>query len=111
MPYPTLPIAYGVTERFTTDRKLERASNGTLRGRVFYTTKKRTFKIQHPALTPAQLATFDAFYDSNLSSTFTFTYTNDGIVFTDYTVAFSADPVRTPLDGGRVNVDLELTEV
>ena len=109
MAYPSLGIsATGASDSATTDRQLDRATNGAARLRVFYTTAKRTFKFSHPALNATDLGTFEAFYAANVDNSFDFTWPLDN---TTYTAVFSAEPSRKVYSFGRTEVSVELAEV
>ena len=106
MTYPTLPIAVGASYETKTDRVLERASNGTLRGRVSFTAPKRVFKIKHPALSISERDTLTAFHAANMASVFSFDWLG-----TNYTCVFGSDPSYSAINGLLCDVDLTLEEV
>lgn len=108
MAYPVLRTSYGATRTPTTGRQTERASNGSVRGRVLYTATKSVFKISHDSLKAADYAAFKAFYSANLAASFAYVYPADGL---SYTCIFGADPVETAAEGFSTTVAVELLEV
>jgi hypothetical protein len=108
MTYPTLPINAPGKQGRETDRQIDRATNGAARARVFYSTPKRTFDIEHAYLTAEQKATFDAFYNANLSASFAFVWPGDGVT---YTCIFASDPTDTAHSGNYTSISVTLTEV
>lgn len=107
MAYPIFRIAYGATQDIQTDRQMERATNGAVRGRIFYTTPKSIFKFTHDSLSAAELVTFKAFYAANTTSSFTFLWPGDA---TNYTCMFGEDPKYTPTPYGTL-VPVTLLEI
>ena len=106
MSYPNYDIRIGGASALDTGRKIERATNGALRGRSFFAAPKRTFQIAH-VLTQAQLVAWRAYIAA--MTTDTFVWPRDGLT---YTVTLAGDPKETPLGGGvYTEVSLELREV
>jgi hypothetical protein len=105
--YPAIPIEYGASEAMETDRQMERASNGTARGRVFFTSAKRRFSISHKHVKAADLATYKAFHAANIAVAFDFVYPADTVT---YSCLFAKDPVYTPSIPGRTTISVELIE-
>ena len=108
--YPAnLPISLdGASVDRETDRKNERASNGALRARVFFTSAKRKFSFNHPALDATQQSTFFSFYNTNLANSFSFTWPADGVT---YTCVFENEPKEKPIGGRLLTVEVGLLEV
>lgn len=108
MAYPALDISASGPPGFNTGREIQTATNGASRGRMFYTARKRRFPFNHPLLNSTDLATFDAFYAANLTTSFSFTWPRDGVT---YTCMFSEkEPTYTPV-GRCTTVSVELIEV
>jgi hypothetical protein len=109
MSYPaSLPVHVSSTLRHETDRRIERASNGAARGRVFYSAAKRLFRVEHVALDAAALASLLDFHVANMASEFDFLWPLDGVV---YRVIFAADPDIKPIGARRANASVSLQEV
>ena len=89
------------------DRVVDRATNGSARARIFYTSAKATFNVTHNSLTSAEKITFDTFYLTNLAVVFSYTFPGDG---TTYTCLFGSEPTYTPVPGGRWDINITLIE-
>jgi hypothetical protein len=70
--YPLFRIARASTPARRSGRKITRAVAGGARARDFYGADKREFRIEHLALTAAELTTIAAFYSANRNGTFDF---------------------------------------
>jgi hypothetical protein len=113
--YPTFPQGIETRAYPKDDITVLRATNGAARGRAWYTNKKYDFPaVVHRALTKAETATVEAFYDANRNVPFTFTWQQDGVV---RTCIFTGPPRIEPLEvmlagavGGN-RVTTSLTEV
>lgn len=82
MAYPSLPL-HPDSKRIVRDGRAEDLSvNGATRVRRFYTADKFDFELRHVALTSAQVATLQSFYDSNMAATFDFVWPVDGATYT-----------------------------
>lgn len=108
MAYPVLRTSYGATRTPTTGRQTERASNGSVRGRVLYPATKAVFKITHDSLNAADYAAFKAHYAANLAASFAYVYPMDGLT---YTCIYGGDPTETAAEGFATTVAVELLEV
>lgn len=108
--YPTtLRISPSSERALKADRELERATNGALRGRMFYTSPKSVFQVEHDSLTSAEQTTFDAFYAANMNISFSFVWPQDGVT---YTVLFgSREPSYKPMGANRVSITFEVEQV
>lgn len=106
--YPTLPISAPAKMGRNAERYLDRASNGSVRARVFATVAKRTFEFEHQYLTDAQKATLDAFYAANLAASFTFVWPGDGVT---YTCIFASEPQDSAQAANYTTVSVSLAEV
>ena len=108
MAYPVLRTTPGATLTPTSGREIDRASNGAVRGRALYPATKAVFRFSHDTLGAADFATFKAFYEANLASSFLYVYPGDGAT---YTCIFGSDPVYTSPDGLNTTVSVELLQV
>ena len=63
--YPTYPQHASSTARLRDDIEIDRARNGSVRARAFYTAPKWEFEVIHAALTHAERTTLIAFYNAN----------------------------------------------
>jgi hypothetical protein len=118
--YATMPGLHttpGTVRTLITDRQIERASNGSVRGRSFYTSPKSSFTIEHNTLTLAVLNRYmNEFYlynpvagnYVNITGSFTYVWPGDGQT---YTCVLASDPVVTTQPGGFFNITVELLEV
>lgn len=109
MSYPAIAQSYDSKENRLTGRQLDRASNGTLHVRSFFTSQKKTFNIIHQLVTDDDKATIEAFYAANALNSFTFVWLADGA---SYTCMFSEeDPVYEPAALGLWNITTSLVQV
>lgn len=82
MAYPSLPL-HSESKRVVRDGREESLSvSGATRIRRFYTADKFDFELRHGALTAAQVATLQSFYNSNMATTFDFLWPEDGLTYT-----------------------------
>lgn len=63
--YPALPTEYRSDPQPITRLAIDRAEDGTARGRAYHAADKVKIKVIHPLLTAADKATLDAFYATN----------------------------------------------
>lgn len=106
MAYPTYDIMIGASVAVDTGVQIERATNGSARGRSFFAAPKKRFRVAH-VLNASQLTSFRAYIAAMTSDSFT--WPGDGL---SYTVVLSGDPKEKPLGGGvYTEVELELSEV
>lgn len=63
------------------DLVLDRAMNGALKARAYYSAVKFRFTVRH-ILTTAELATLQTFYNTNRLLTVTFTWERDSVAYT-----------------------------
>lgn len=88
MAYPSLRQSYASKESRLSGRQVDRATNGAPRGRVFFTSQKKTFQVVHTGMTDADKATIEAFYAANSLLSFSFVWRYDAAT---YTCIFGAD--------------------
>jgi hypothetical protein len=82
MAYPVLPL-HPESKRVVRDGRDEtQAVGGATYVRRFYTADRFDFELRHVALTTAQIATLQAFYDANMATTFDFVWPVDGVTYT-----------------------------
>ncbi len=91
MAYPTFTYAISQDSSETTldDLQIDRASNGTPKGRAFYTVPKMQFELVHQGMSSAEKATLKAFYAANRTTPFDLVWAGDGET---YSCLFSAPP-------------------
>lgn len=106
--YPSFTQLLGSTEEGVDDVTLDRAVDGSVKARGFYTARKRRFKLRH-FLTSSERATLQTFYDTNRLLTVTLTWVPDGQT---YTCLFQGPPSWdfSP-GGGNATVDVTLVQV
>ena len=81
----------GSTEEGVDGIQMDRAVNGTVKVRSFFSGRKRKWKLKH-LLTGTELNALLSFYDTNRVAENTFTWTRDA---TAYTVFFDGPPQYT----------------
>lgn len=89
--YPSFEQLASSTEKFIDDVQIDRAANGAVKARAFYSQRMRAWQLKH-LLTSAQLTGTGSlleFYDANRLTTNTFTWERDN---TSYTFQFDGPP-------------------
>lgn len=86
---------------------LDRAQDGTTRGRAFYPATKRAFTVRH-LLSAAELVTLHTFYETNKLVTFSFAWT--GPDSGTYTCFFAGRPKARALGPDAFEVEARLQE-
>jgi hypothetical protein len=76
-PYPAFRQLLASAPEWKDDLTLDRAVNGDVRGRSFYTHKRRVFTLSH-ALSLAEYAQLENFYDANRNNRVTMTWCQTG---------------------------------
>ena len=104
--YPSYNQVLGSLQNVLDDRVLDQDVNGAVHIRSFFPSRISQFMVKH-YLTPAQLATLLAFYDTNRLLTFTFVWYVDNVT---YTCVFGAPPKFVPNDPGLYDVVVDLRE-
>jgi len=97
--YPSIPIDNSTQISADGGISVDRAEDGTIRGRVSYAETVYTMKLVHTLLTSTQRDTLMTFYDTNKALSWTFTYDSD-----TYTLRFMGAPQHQHLSGGWWNV-------
>ena len=77
--YPTFVTAPGSDLEPIQSVEIDRAEDGTARGRSYYTSDKHIGKVVHPWMTAAEKATLDAFYTTNRLLAFDYTSLGDNV--------------------------------
>lgn len=96
--YPDLPQKEGTKMEPRTGKIPRRSSSGKTRMRNLQSKDKMDITVVHGVLTPAQYATFMAFYAARRDTTFTFVFNNDGV---SRTCMFAPTPFAAqPLNAG-----------
>lgn len=106
--YPSFLQTRVSDEQILDDIVIDRAVNGGVKARAFYTARKKVFRIRHKCLLAADRATLDAFYEANRLITFTFTWAADDVA---YTCLFSGPIKYTRAGGGRWEADVNMVQV
>lgn len=106
--YPSFGQLLASTEEGVDDVTLDRAVDGSVKARGFYTARKRRFRLRH-FVTSSERATLQTFYDTNRLLTVTLTWVPDGQA---YTCLFQGPPSWdfSP-GGGNAVVDVILVQV
>lgn len=105
--YPSFYQTLSSSEKWIDNVQLERASNGSLYGRSFWSAMKPGFDIEHE-LNTTDVATFKTFYNNNRTVPFDFTWARDGQV---YSCMFVGQPQLVPMGGVWWKVRLALEVV
>lgn len=110
MIYPTYGQSVESDETTLWGRQIDRATNGSVKSRSFYTGAKKTFKVVHEFLTNTQKLAIESFYTDNQNESFEFTWIASGVTYP--TCMFDAqDPTFKALQGGYWRVETYLVEV
>lgn len=100
--YPnTLPISPGSRILDLDDVKIDRATNGSGRGRNLYPSVKKRFELVHAYLTPARRDVLRAFYTANRKLPFVLEYHDDQGV-TLYATCMFAGVIKWDVEAGVV---------
>lgn len=105
--YPSFSQLLASNEEGVDDLTLDRAVNGSVKARAFYTSRKRRFNLRH-YLSSSERATLQTFYDTNRLLTVTLTWVADGQAYT----CLFAGPPRWDFSpgGGNSIVDVMLVQ-
>ena len=107
MAYPSFDVMLsGADDEWEDDVQIERATNGALRGRAFFSSEKGRFRFSH-RLNAADAAAYRGFVTANRFSEFSFYYPRTKGT---YTCIFARRPKYRPLGGGIVEISVELIE-
>jgi hypothetical protein len=90
------------TEEGVDGLQLDRAVNGSVKARAFFTARKRKWRLKH-VLNATDLNALLSFYDTNRTAANTFTWVRDGA---SYTVLFEGPPQYETLKPGGTTVGL-----
>ena len=104
--YPSFGQLVGSTAEWVDDLQIDRAVNGSVKARAFYTAKKRRFVLQH-LLNKADVGTLQTFYDTYRLVANTMTWAGDSVA---YTVLFDGPPSVKPIGGPYSKVEVRLVE-
>lgn len=105
--YPTLPTAYDSEIKPMAKVVIERAEDGTGRGRAFFASEKAQITIKHTFLTATQKATLDGFYIANRLLQVTYT----DWFGTTHTAIFTGAPVYKMRVGNYCDAAVTLEDV
>lgn len=106
--YPTLATRYGSDPEPINSLAIDRAEDGTARGRAMMTTDKVRVTIVHPYMTAADKATLDAFYTDNRLIPFDYTSPADEIA---RSMIFAGPPKWERAPGNRWTATVDIEEV
>lgn len=104
-PYPFVPSLAGTAEQPVDNLQYDDATDGTLRGRSFWTTEKERFTVAQKGLTDAERVTLKSFYADNRLLDVTLLYKS-----VTYTCRMLAPPRFVP-SGGLWDSVVEMREV
>jgi hypothetical protein len=105
--YPDLMTAYQSDPEPINSISIDRAEDGTARGRA-YGDDKVKIKVVHPRLTSANKSTLVTFYGTNRLLEFTFASKTDGV---SYTCIFSKAPRYERHPGSYWTATVEMEQV
>lgn len=107
--YPTSGPGFfqreGSREEWLDDVEIDRSVNGVVKGRSFYTVKKRVWTIEH-IMNNTDRLTLEAFYDANRTIPFIFLWMGNN---TSYTALFARAP-QLKYKGAMANVEVQIVE-
>lgn len=106
--YPTLPTRAGGDPQPIGGIEIDRAEDGTARGRSFYSSDKAKFSLEHPWLTAAQKTTLDNFYSANRLLAFDYA---SGMSGATHSCLFSRPPAYIYQRGGYWTAKVEMEVV
>ena len=106
--YPTLPTRAGGDPQPINGIEIDRAEDGTARGRSFHSTDKVRFSLEHPYLTATQKATLAAFYTTNRLLAFDYVSTSSGAT---HSCLFSRPPAYAYQAGDYWTAKVEMETV
>lgn len=106
MAYPNYPQGSRSSIATLDGLTLDRASNGSVRGRSLWSSSKRLFSVEH-VLTATDLDALRTFYDANKTTAFDFVWAGNGET---YSVVFRGMSNAAHLGGGYWRVSAELEE-
>jgi hypothetical protein len=106
--YPDLPTARGSDPEPVNQIDIDRAEDGTARGRSFYSADRVRITVVHPLLTAAQKTTLAAFYSSNRLVAFTYLSPSDSV---SRSMLFAKPPAYVNRPGGRFDATVEMEQV
>lgn len=89
-----VPVSVGTKYDADNDITIDRADDGTVRGRVGFADTLYTFQILHSIISSTDKDAIWTFYNANKAAAWTFTYQGD-----TYTLRFIAPPAETHLKG------------
>lgn len=104
--YPTLGQTSQSRESWEDDVQIERASNGSARGRALYTGRKLELQIDH-VVERSEVATLLSFYDANRLLPVDVTWIGDGVT---RSMLFSGPPDVQPKGGALWRVTSRMVE-
>jgi hypothetical protein len=104
--FPNLPFDAETAEELLDDIKLDRATNGSARGRALYAAPKLRLTAAFRALTAAQRAAVDAHYSAHRSASFALLWRGQ-----TYTVAYTTAPKWGRIGGVLWNLNTTFEEV
>lgn len=107
--YPDLRQGIDSSESRIGGRTVDRASNGSVKVRSFFTSEKKAFKVLHNFMTPAQKAQIEAFYVANQNISFTFVWIPDGATYT--CIFDETNPTYNVTHGGYWNIEVFLLQL
>jgi hypothetical protein len=103
--YPTFPQLLGSTRETFDDLTLDRAIDGTGRGRAFFVGRQDRFVLRH-VLRPADWTTLLTFYDTNRTLPITLKFDGDGATYSN--VMFSRAPRPVYEGAGWIEAEVNL---
>ena len=104
MTYPSFGLQLGSSYAVAAGAQIDTATNGDSRGRSFFTTPKRKWRVAHK-LSDADLTTWLAYHAAHIATEDTFDWLG-----ATYTVIFASDPQVRPLGAGWHEVAIDLIE-
>jgi len=104
--FPNLPFDAETAEEWIDDIKLDRASNGSARGRALYASPKLRLTSAFRALSLAQRSAVDAHYLAHRNAAFSVVWRGQ-----TYTMAYTVPPRWSRVGGVLWNLNVTLEQV
>jgi hypothetical protein len=104
--FPAFGISYNAPINFQSDNQIERAVDGTGRGRSFWQQAKGAIAATIPVMTESEATELITFFNNNMATPFGFPW---GCPQVWYSVVFDGAPSITPLGAGLYTASFTVT--
>ena len=104
--YPSISQIIGSEATQQSGIRIDRASNGDVRGQILYSSDRKNFRVLH-YVNSTDKSTLDTFYSTNKALEITFTWSADS---QNYNCIFMDAPKYTPRKAGWFDVEVMLAQ-